>query len=58
MQDRASLYDLLDYEAYNHFDTSILQLQRSSLDDAARRENLRTSSFRISYQSGGTGGLH
>jgi len=27
MQHRAELYDLIDYEAYNHFDTSVFNFQ-------------------------------
>ena len=27
MQHRADLYDLIDYEAYNHFDTSVFNFQ-------------------------------
>jgi methylisocitrate lyase len=27
MQHRADLYDLLDYEAYNHFDQSVFTFQ-------------------------------
>ncbi|MFB9165604.1 methylisocitrate lyase [Arthrobacter psychrochitiniphilus] len=40
MLTRARLYDLVDYEAYNHFDTGIFNFQIPSLDIESNNSNL------------------
>ena len=40
MQTRARLYDLVDYEAYNRFDTGIFNFQVPTLDIDSNRANL------------------
>ena len=45
MQTRARLYDLLDYEAYNHFDTGVFNFQ---ILGSNRMEHASTTSRGVS----------